>query len=418
MVMTVGRLVNIVLLVPLCFSTPCLSEEEQEPNNSATEANSLLHSSEQTGSITPIMDQDFFSIPGINKTWGFIALLETDQSTQGKAGVLTALGNDGVTILQSDAGSWHKGSGIALQNFADGRQTHFFSVKEEGDNETISKYVLKYYTTIVKAKAEGEPNDTVMDATPSSYTHAGSLETISDSDCFVFQGHEGDDFLIAANGDPENDGHGIDLRLDLKDGKGTTLASADHSGINGNEFIEYENLPADGIYAYCVGLTSGTPGSGANYLAGLIRNYRIYSPEYVNKPTLLNPRYGNTVYLGDTVKFELSLTNTSPLPIPEDILLDVRFDPSCLRYLGAEHTPSYIDHGYITWTGIKDGLEPGEKHAIVVEFEAISECQDTVRGGHVVEYYFSGSSREASYAITTGFPWSLYLHNLQQKNSD
>ena len=99
---------------------------------------------------------------GVNTGWGVIALLETDQSTASSDGVLQMLGNVG-TVLQQDTGSWVHGSGIALQNYADGNVTHYFTVNEQGDDDEITSYSLRYYSTIVNDKAERESNESPGD---------------------------------------------------------------------------------------------------------------------------------------------------------------------------------------------------------------------------------------------------------------
>ena len=74
------------------------------------------------------------------------------------------------------------------------------------------------------------------------------LSSASDIDCFVFHGRAGDSILLAVNGDPEGDGSSpADIVLTLYDTNGVELAQADISGQDGNEFIEYEDLPAEGV---------------------------------------------------------------------------------------------------------------------------------------------------------------------------
>ena len=185
---------------------------ETEPNNNPGEANSLAPDTIMDGTIDPIGDVDYYALNGVNATWGFIALLETDE-----AGTLTALGSDGTTVLQSDTGSWEQGAGIALQNFADGSATHYLRVNESGNDAAIP-YTLRYYNTVVTTQPEIEPNETAATGTPSSFTHAGTLSATDDTDCFAFHGRAGDTILLALNMDS---GGPANAALELRDSADT-----------------------------------------------------------------------------------------------------------------------------------------------------------------------------------------------------
>jgi hypothetical protein len=203
------------LLLTIAGITFAADSSEVEPNNTPAQANPLTSGQSLSGSIAPAGDVDYFSLGGINTGWGFIALLDTSASSTGDDGVLTALGSDGVTELQTDSGSWERGSGIALQNFADGSDTHYLRVNESGEDETISSYGLRYYKTITDTQPEVEPNGSRSNATPSSFTMSGTLISAEDVDCFSFQGSVGDDLILALDGDPEDDGGLVDYVLEL-----------------------------------------------------------------------------------------------------------------------------------------------------------------------------------------------------------
>ncbi len=206
---------RIVAVLGLClFSTllavvwvSAANVTETEPNGSAAEANALLAKDVLTGAISTTSDLDFFSIAGVNTTWGFIALLDTTGSSTGMSGTLTALRNNGTSILQSDTGSWERGSGIALQNYVDNNLTHYLNVAS-GDGAAISSYQLRYYRTITDPQPEVEPNDTPGTGTLASFTNNGTISSNGDTDCFLFHGRAGDTILIALNGDPEGNGTG------------------------------------------------------------------------------------------------------------------------------------------------------------------------------------------------------------------
>jgi len=366
---------------------------ETEPNNNPGEANSLYYDTSMDGAIDPLGDVDYYAINGVNTTWGFIALLETDG-----AGTLTALGTDGTTVLKSDTGSWGQGSGIALQNFADDSVTHYLRVNEAGDDAVIS-YTLRYYNTIVATQPEIEPNETATTGTPSSFTHAGTLSATDDIDCFAFHGRAGDTILLALDMDS---GGPANAALELRDSTDTVLKTADISGIGGDEFLEFTEMPADGIYAYCVRVTGGSGGLAATYRAGLVRNGGLYFPAYQHKPTWINPRPGNLAYVDDTLTFRLAMTNTSPIAIPDDINLSARFSAACLDYLNANPPPTSQSSDQISWYGLQpDGLAPSEVFSVTVSFQAIAGCADELRQGTGIPYFFTGTSSGVDYTIYT-----------------
>lgn len=372
---------------------------ETEPNNIPGEANPLFSATLMDGAINPVGDVDFYALNGINPTWGFIALLETVGS-----GTLTALGSDGTTVLQSDTGSWEQGSGIALQNFADGAATHYLRVNENGDDATISAYTLRYYNTIMTTQPEIEPNETVATGTPSSFTHAGTLSATGDVDCFAFQGGAGDTILLALDSDSGSPANSI---LELKDSTDTVLRAADFTGVGGDEFLEYSDLPAKGIYAYCVRVIGGSGGLDATYRVGIVRNGSLYYPSFQQNPTWLNPRPGNISHIGDTLTFRLAMTNTSPVAIPDDINLGATYLSGCLDFLDANPAPTSQSSGQISWYGLKPGgLAPGEVYSVTVSLQAISGCTDKLHQSTTISYYFTGTGSDAYYTIYSDF---LYL---------
>lgn len=381
-----------------------LALSESEPNDTPAQANPLSGSQPMDGTIDPVGDVDYFSQSGINVTWGYIALLETVSSTTSQQGALTAVGSDGTTVLQSDTGSWERGSGIALQNYADGSTTHYLRVNEDGDDATVSTYTLRYYNTIVRTHPEVEPNETRSTGTPSAFTHDGTLTTSSDVDCFAFQGRAEDTILLALNGDPEADGSPADPVLTLVDPSDTVLKTADFSGTAGKEFIEYSTLPNDGVYAYCVSVGAGSAGgAGATYKVGLVRNGGFYVPDYEQEPTWLNPRPGNVAYISDTLSFRLAMTNTSPITIPGDIDFQATYSSTCLSFVDASLAPTSVSPGEVEWYGLKpSGLAPGEVYSVTANFQALNLCGgENLHQSTVIDYLFTGTSGDAVYNIHT-----------------
>jgi len=399
----IGLGVAITAAVIVAVSAATLAEVE--PNDTKDQANPLYAGTPNTGAISPISDTDYYSLTGVNTTWGFIALLDTVSSTTSTRGTLTALRTDGTTVLQSDTGSWERGSGIALQNYADDSATHYLRVNEEGNDATITPYTIRYYQTIVSTQPEVEPNNTRSTGTPSSFTMNGVISPAGDVDCFAFHGRAGDTILIALNGDPEGNGSPIDPVLELITPSDAVLKSADISGTGGKEFIEYVELASEGVYAYCVRDKAGGGGAGATYTAGLVRNGGLYRPSYTRRAAWQNPRPGNYARIGDLMIFRLAITNTSPLTIPGNIRLTATYSPTCLGLVSVMPSATTSSTGYISWNGQKSGLVPGEVYSVTMTMLAKNRCSDPVYQGTGVDYYFTGYSDRVLYTI-----WgSVYL---------
>jgi hypothetical protein len=392
-------IIGIVLLVAVMLTGVVLAVSELEPNDTPAQANTLSPGALMEGAVNPTGDQDYFALGGINTGWGFIALLETDQSITSQQGSLTALRHDGVTVLQSDSGSWEHGSGIALQNYADGSSSLFLRVTEQGNDATISTYNLRYYTTVISTQPEIEPNGTRLTGTPSSFTHAGVIDPAADRDCFAFHGRVDDDFILALNSDPEGDGSPVDLAMDLVDPADQVVKTANLSGLGGKEFIEQVDLLAEGAYAYCIYRVSGTAGPTATYKAGLVRNAGLYRPAYIRKPEWLNPGTTGTTRVGDTLSFRLAITNTSPLAIPGYINFVAEFSSACLAYLDAVPAPSGTYPEQVQWYQMKNGLAVDETYSVEVNFRAIHSCVDGIHQSTNLEYYFTGHGDNVEYTI-------------------
>lgn len=410
----------VLILTTFIFSAHSLrAATESEANDNYQTANPIDDKELMGGAIQSLADEDYFSIDAtdMNTGWGIIALLQTDQSSTSTDGVLTMIGPDGTTELQTDTGSWNKGSGIALQNFGVDNSVHYLRVNEAGDNLTISDYTLRYYNTIVKTQPEIEPNETRLSGTPSVYTNEGVLSSSGDKDCFAFHGRSGDKVLLALNGDPEGNSSPVDPVLELLDPNDTVLATSNFTGIGGKEFIEYSGL-SEGLYAYCVSASAGVEGPTATYKAGIVRNGGLYKPAYTIAPTWTNLQPGNISYVGKGLTIKLLISNDSPLIIPGEINMSVRYDQACLKYISASLTPTAIDlpiYGRLEtrWDSLKTDLAPGEEYSILVNFKGLAECT----GKHAyqvteIPYFFTGIGLETFYTIVPDpfpFPWPIFF---------
>jgi hypothetical protein len=389
---------EVLLLMVLLFQTPLYASSESEPNDTPATATPLTDKVTMNGEIKPVGDSDYYIIDGVNTTWGFIALLDTSVSTASKAGVITVLRNDGMTVLQTDSGSWEKGSGIALQNYADGSQDHYITVHEQGDDDAISPYNLRYYKTVVRTQPEVEPNDSLSTGTTSSFTMSGAIDSADDEDYFLFHGRTGDNVIIALNTDPEKDGTAADLVLSLVSPLGEILKSANLSGAGGNEFIEYTDLPSEGAYAYRVTAVSGW-GADATYTAGIVRNGSLYTLDYGLDITWVNKPTDGIAEVGDLLTFRLSASNNSPLDLPGEITMQARWPESCLEFVSSSPSETPTTSGQLDWSESKEGLDAGETYSVEITLRATADCSENVNQSAYFSYIFTGAGRKADFQI-------------------
>ncbi len=413
-------LIALSLIVGVCVTMAVLSATaapnvaEIEPNDDPTHA-TLLSSYDNavTGSISPTGDLDYFALPGINTTWGIIALADTLSSTDSTSATLDFLAADGTTVLQSDTGSWERGSGIALQNYASGSLTQYLRLNEFGNDAPVTAYTLRYYNTVIATQPEVEPNDTRATGTPSSFTMRGVLSPTGDVDCFQFQGRISDTIVIALNADPEDDGSPIDPALELVAPSDVVLKTANVTGLGGKEFIRYPNLPGNGVYAYCVDTAGGSGGSNATYTVGLVREVAgLYFPGYTVLTTWMNPRPGDYALVGDVLSFRLTFSSTSPLTIPGGINLATTYSPLCLSLIDTQPTAATTSTGYVNWYGLKPELAPFEVYSVTLNLRAQVPCSDQLFGSYNLPYYFTGGGQSRNYAIWRSVFVPLILRDL------
>ncbi len=366
---------------------------EVEPNDTPAQANPLSNKEVLDGSIDPIGDKDYFVIPGVNTGWGFIALVDTGDSTSSQTVRIRAFDNSGTTLLQSDIGSWEKGSGIALQNFADDEGlSHYLSVNEVGNDATISLYHIRYYKTIVSTQPELESNNDKASATPSSFTMAGVIDSPGDIDYFAFHGRAGDNILLALNGDPEGDGGSVDPVLELRNPSGTVIATADVTGAGGKEFIEFLGLETDGIYYYTVRDKAGGGSRTETYKVGIVRNGEKYYPTYTRDPQWMNPPPDNKAHVNNNLIFKLSITNTSPTFIPGNIDLYLNYPAENFTFVSASPVETSTTPGTVSWAGQKSGLNPGETYFVTATLKATAPGSVRVYQFTGLDYFFTSSS--------------------------
>ena len=234
---------------------------ESEPNNTpATAAPLNLVSGCQaaSGAISPVGDVDYYSFTASagSKVWA-----EVDTSGDS---VLTLFGPDGTTVLETDDDDGIGNncdatieslfaSAIAGRTLTAGG-TYFLRVQSFGDASTISAYKL-LVTVTTGSTTESEPNDTAATANTIATSGApigvrnGNITTPTDVDVYSVFAPAGSTLFISGDGDPERNGVGTDIVLDLLAPDGTTvLLSVDNSDNVG--------IPAPPAESFCFNITT------------------------------------------------------------------------------------------------------------------------------------------------------------------
>jgi len=374
---------------------------EVEPNNTPATANPLpQHGARQIdGAIEPAGDVDYFRLDGLSISFGFVAILDTSESTASQQGVLTAYAADGTTVLQSDAGSWVDGSVIAWQSQVNGAEPYYVRVGEVDDDQPITPYRLRYYSVIIMPQPEVEPNDAPAAANTSSATNAGTIGAAGDTDCYAFWGTAGNSYSVILNADPENDGGDTDFALALYAPDGTLLRQADTGGAGHNELIDSVGLAATGPYTYCVSASGGTAGPSASYVSGLLGGSGNYYPPAPISAVWTNPRADRPARVSDLLSFTLAVTNATSLPMPGTVGLYARPNPDCMSLVSAPAATS-ASSSEVTWD--TTGLAPYEAFSASFTVRAISTCSGWLRYGAILNYSGVGLGTALHYTIDAG----------------
>ena len=253
---------------------------ESEPNDSTGQADPLTFAdgcAAASGSITS-GNADFFSFaaPAGSRVW---ALVDTSPSTTGNDdSILTLILPDGNTVLETDdddgagtncdGGLDNQVSSAIAGRVLPSTGTYYLRV-EAFAGTPITSYKLIVVVSS-SAQSEVETNDTVATANP--IVTAGSpigvrnasIGTVPDVDVYSVAATAGSTLFISADEDPERNGVGTDVLVDLIQPNGTTVIfTADNSlSSPGAEGFCY-NVSSSGTYYVRVrGVTlKGTTGT-------------------------------------------------------------------------------------------------------------------------------------------------------------
>lgn len=259
---------------------------ETEPNNTSGTANTLNLASQPcaivSGAINPGGDLDFFTFTGApagSRIW-----IETDTGGTQNGGatsrdtVMDLLAADGTTVIENDDddGTGNGGDGTietGLASMIGGRTltaggTYFIRVRAFSATGIVNPYRLFVVLTNSAATPEVEANNTAATANPAGLT-SGSISVAGDVDYYSITAAAGNIIYFNTDADPERDGTGTDLVVELRDPADVLLLSVDSSitGSLANPAAEGANfsVTTSGTYFIKVRHFSAT-GTGTYHL--------------------------------------------------------------------------------------------------------------------------------------------------------
>src|SRR5262249_13592629 len=250
--------------------------------------------------------------------------------------VLTLYGSDGVTAIEQDDndgsgngcdGTLESGdaSAIAGRTLTAGGN-YYIRVTSSGGTGIINPYTLFAMLTPTTPVPEVETNNTSDTANPivavgsAVGLRSGSIGTPGDVDFYSVAAVGGSTLHISADADPERDGIGTDLRVDLLSTNGSTLLFSANSSTSGSVAD-----PAAEAFCYVVPFTGtyfvrvqhATAGIGTYHL--MVSRDRVEPPITVVQITSLETvgpdmRLSFQTQANRTYRVERTDTLVTPIP--------------------------------------------------------------------------------------------------------
>jgi hypothetical protein len=247
---------------------------EAEPNDNLINAaplDLLTGFVRTTAAIAPATDRDYYTFvaPPGSKVWLTVDTGGTQQpGGNSRNSILALFGADGTTAIEQDdndgSGNGCDGTSESGEASAIAGRTllaggnYYVRVSSSGGSGIINPYTLFAMLTTTTPTPETESNNTSATATPivtvgsAVGVRSGSIGTPGDVDFYSVAAVAGNTLHISADADPERDGIGTDLRVDLLGTNGSTVLFSANSSTVGS--------PADpAAEAFCyVVPTAGT----------------------------------------------------------------------------------------------------------------------------------------------------------------
>ena len=263
-----AAVVLVTLVLPTAGQAVPPTQSESEPNGGPGTANALPGARcfvIGTGAITPTGDEDYWSFSGTggDTAWAYVDTggVQNPGANSRHAGLRLfhpngtgtierdnsdGTGNGGDSTVESEVSASIAGATLTSSG------THFARPVESGDNERIDPYRL-FMAVATTTTATLEPNDTTAQATRITRcpdVRSGSISAGADVDLYAVTVAAGETLFIELDGDPERDGAGPDLVVDLLAPNGSdTLMTADSSGVTVPGTVETGN-PASEAFSF------------------------------------------------------------------------------------------------------------------------------------------------------------------------
>jgi hypothetical protein len=312
---------------------------EDESNNNAGTATALNLGAKPCtifeGAIAPGADVDFFSFSTATTNARVWAYVDTggvqNPGANSRDSVLQLRATDGVTLLEQDDndGSGNGGDGVLESGAASAiagktlasAGTYFLRVAGATASDVIDPYRLLVIVTTASG-AESEPNNTAATATSIATSASpigvrrANINAAGDVDFYSVQANAGDLLFVETDGDPERDGTGTDVIVELYDTNGSTLLfQADSSGLGSAgdppaEAFSYA-IPTAGTYYFRVRHSSPSATGTYDVMAALC-SADVFV--YVSDVVVTEGNSGMT-----TATFNVTLSG----PLPQVAIVDI-----------------------------------------------------------------------------------------------
>jgi hypothetical protein len=238
------------LIAALVATAVIAATPETEPNGTTATATSIPSGGQcltvmSTAAINPAGDLDFFSFAAVagHRVW-----VVTDSGGAQNGGatsrdtVMDLIDFDGTTVIETDDddSSGNGGDGTvetALASIITGRALpnagpDYLRVRAFLGGAVVDPYRLLFAESASAPIPEIEANDTTATANPVAGCQiptSGSIGVAGDADYYSVNLTAGKVALIAADADPERDGTGTNLVVELRDASDVLLFAADSS---------------------------------------------------------------------------------------------------------------------------------------------------------------------------------------------
>jgi hypothetical protein len=249
-------------------------QSEQEPNGSAATASPIALWAPGDlftaiyGTINVPGDEDWFrfSAPAGARLWLSVNT-GVAQTSPSRDSVVTILAPDGITLIEEDdddgtANGWDASvesldSSLIAGAVLSAGGTYYARVRAKDPGATIAGYsvMIGLTTAVPSAEVEPTPPCPPLFAGPV----LGSLSSAADVDCYKANILDHGLAFAVVDGDPERDGIGTDITVDLQGGGGQSLLMTNSSGAG-----DAANPPAEGFallgggFVYVTGAGPGT----------------------------------------------------------------------------------------------------------------------------------------------------------------